>query len=63
MANYATFLVPVPVEVGSNLLERLEKTAKRTGLSLQDVVETTVQLGVYGTISRNLDLLENTPGK
>lgn len=63
MAKYVTYLVPVPVEVDGELAKRLEKAAQRTGLSVQQVVETTVQLGIYGTISRNLDLLENTPAK
>ena len=63
MANFVTYLVPVPIELGSELARRLEKEADRSGLSVQQVVETTVQLGVYGTISRNLDLLEKSPKK
>ena len=63
MANYVTYLVPVPIELGSELAQRLEKEADRSGLSVQQLVETTVQLGVYGTISRNLDLLEQSPKK
>ena len=63
MANFVTYLVPVPIELGSELAHRLEKEAERSGLSVQQLVETTVQLGVYGTISRNLDLLEQSPKK
>lgn len=63
MAKYITFMVAVPIEFGSDLAKRLEKEAERTGMSVQQLVETTVQLGLYGQINRNLALIEDSPAK
>ena len=63
MAKYVTFMVPVPIEEGGDLYKRLENATERTGLTMTQVVETTVQLGIYGQISCNLALIEQSPVK
>ena len=61
MAKYITFMVAVPIEQDGDLAKRLEKEDERTGMSVQQLVETTVQLGLYGQITRNLALIEDSP--
>ena len=61
MAKFVTYQVAVPIELGSELAQRLEKAAERSGLSVQQVVDIAVQLGIYGQISRNLALIEDSP--
>ena len=61
MAKFVTCQVAVTIELGSELAQRLEKTAERSGLSVQQVVDIAVQLGIYGQISRNLALIEDSP--
>ena len=63
MAKYVTYTVEIPIEVGGELAKRLETVAERDGCSVQSVVDTVVQLGIYGQISRNLALIEDSPGR
>lgn len=52
------YTVAVPVEEGSELAERLNAVAEKTCCSVQAVVDTVVQLGVYGHMEGNLTLYE-----
>ena len=58
MAKYVTYTVQIPIEEGGELAKKIEAVAKRNGLSVESIVDTAVQLGIYGHIEGNLATLE-----
>lgn len=63
MAKYVTYTVEIPIQAEGELEKRLEVVAARNHCTVQSVVDTVVQLGIYGHIQGNLALLEQSPGR
>ena len=63
MKNYATFNVMIPITTDSELYARLMKLAMVRGCDVDEVVDSVVQLGIYGHIEGNLSTYERAYGK
>lgn len=63
MNKYAKFNVMIPIATDSELYARLMKLAMARGCDVDEVVESVVQLGIYGHIEGNLPTYERVYGK
>lgn len=63
MSQYAMFQVAIPIAKDSEIYLRLEDLAKRKNCSIDAMVDSVVQLGVYGHIEGNLPTYEKAYGE
>lgn len=63
MGKYITYTVKIPVEEGGELAQRIEALAKSRDMLPEDIVNSVVQLGIYGHMEGNMALYEKSPGR
>ena len=57
MAGYKTYTVKILLEDGSDLMQRIQKSADTRGISFQEALEEAVQIGSWRHIADNLDFV------
>lgn len=58
MANFKTYSVTVLLEEGSELEKRIQESAQMRGIDFTSALQESVDIGVWGHISRNLDFVD-----
>lgn len=63
MSKYAIFHITVPIATDSEMYLRLEQMAKNKNCTIEAMVDSVAQLGIYGHIEGNLPTYEKIYGK
>lgn len=60
MAKFKTYSVTILLEEGSELEKRIQESAQMRGIDFTSALQESVDLGIWGHMSRNLDLVDRT---
>lgn len=58
MAGYKTFTVNIVLQDGGDLMKRIQTSADNRGISFQDALQEAVDIGCWGHIERNLEMVD-----